>query len=68
MRALTRSARKRLLASSVPAASVALVLAAGCLWGLLAGSRTRAGDLLFAARPAQAARSTVIVGIDQKSY
>lgn len=68
MRALTRSARKRLLASSVPAAGVALVLAAGCLWGLLAGSRTRAGDLLFAARPAQAARSTVIVGIDQKSY
>jgi len=68
VRALTRSARKRLLASSVPAASVALVLAAGCLWGLLAGSRTRAGDLLFAARPAQAARSTVIVGIDQKSY
>src|SRR5260370_19006025 len=26
------------------------------------------GDLLFAARPAQASRSTVIVGIDQKSY
>ncbi len=68
MRALSRSGRKRLLASCVPAAGVALVLAAACLWGLLAGSRAHMGDLLFAARPAQAARSTVIVGIDQKSY
>ena len=59
---------KRLLASYVPAVGVALVLAAACLWGLLAGSRARMGDLLFAARPAQASRSTVIVGIDQKSY
>lgn len=68
MRALSRSRRKRLLASCGPAAGVALVLAAACLWGLLAGSRARMGDLLFAARPAQTARSTVIVGIDQKSY
>lgn len=68
MRALSRSGRKRLLASCVPALGVAVVLAAACLWGLLAGSRARIGDLLFAARPAQAARSTVIVGIDQKSY
>ena len=59
---------KRLLASYVPAVGVALVLAAACLWGLLAGSRARMGDLLFAARPAQVSRSTVIVGIDQKSY
>ena len=59
---------KRLLASYVPAVGVALVLSAACLWGLLAGSRARMGDLLFAARPAQASRSTVIVGIDQKSY
>ena len=68
MRPLSRSGRKRLLASYLPAAGVALVLAAACLWGLLAGSRVRMGDLLFAARPAQASRSTVIVGIDQKSY
>ncbi|MGH7396245.1 MAG: CHASE2 domain-containing protein, partial [Candidatus Rokuibacteriota bacterium] len=68
MRALTRNERKRLLASGVPALAVALVLAGAFLWGLLAASRARVGDLLFAARPAHSARSTVIVGIDQKSY
>ena len=51
---------KRLLASYVPAVGVALVLAAACLWGLLAGSRARMGDLLFAARPAD----LLIVGTD----
>ncbi|MEX2221103.1 MAG: adenylate/guanylate cyclase domain-containing protein [Candidatus Rokuibacteriota bacterium] len=68
MRGPTRGERKRLLASGAPALAVALVLAAVFLWGLLAASRARVGDLLFAARPAQAARSTVIVGIDEKSY
>jgi adenylate cyclase len=68
VRALSRSGRKRLLASCGPALGVAVVLSAACQLGLLAGSRARIGDLLFAARPAQAARSTVIVGIDQKSY
>jgi adenylate cyclase len=47
---------------------VALVLAAAFLLGLLAATGARMGDLLFAARPVQVARSTVIVGIDQKSY
>ena len=37
MSAPSRSARKRLLASYLPAAGVAVVLAAACLWGLLAG-------------------------------
>ena len=68
MRALTRSQRTRLLASAVPALGVALVLATACLWGLLAASRARVGDLFFTVRPAQSARSTVIVGIDEKSY
>ena len=68
MRALTLRQRTRLLASGVPALGVALVLASACLWGLLAASRARVGDLLFTARPAQSARSTVIVGIDEKSY
>jgi adenylate cyclase len=68
VRALNRSERKRLLASGVPALGVALVLASACLWGLLAASRARVGDLLFTTRPAQSARSTVIVGIDEKSY
>ena len=68
MRALTRSERTRLLASTLPALSVALVLATAFLLGLLAATRARVGDLLFTVRPVQAARSTVIVGIDQKSY
>jgi len=68
VRALTRSERTRLLTTGVPALGVALVLASACLWGLLAGSRARMGDLLFTVRPAQSARSTVIVGIDEKSY
>lgn len=68
MSALARSRRTRFLASGAPALGVALVLAAACLWGLLAASRARVGDLLFSARPAQSARSTVIVGIDEKSY
>jgi adenylate cyclase len=68
MRALNRIERRRLLASGAPALGVALVLAAACLGGLLAAARVRVGDLLFATRPTQAARSTVIVGIDQKSY
>jgi adenylate cyclase len=68
VRALTRNERKRILASGTPALGVAMVLAGAYLLGLLGPSRARAGDLLFAVRPAQAARSTVIVGIDQKSY
>ena len=63
-----RSVRKRLVASGVPALIVAAVLAAGSLLGVLGATRARVGDLLFAVRPAAAARATVIVGIDQKSY
>jgi adenylate cyclase len=65
--ALSRIARRRLLASGAPALGVALLLSAAFLSGLLAGSRTRLGDLLFVVRPSQPARSTVIVGIDQRS-
>jgi len=68
VRALTLRQRTRLLASGGPALGVALVLASACLWGLLAASRAQVGDLLFTVRPAQSARSTVIVGIDEKSY
>jgi adenylate cyclase len=68
MRALTVRERRRLRASAAAALGVALVVAAAFLGGLLPGSRVRVGDLLFSVRPAQAARSTVIVGIDQKSY
>jgi adenylate cyclase len=65
--ALSRIVRRRLLASGAPALGVALLLSATFLGGLLAGSRTRLGDLLFVVRPSQPARSTVIVGIDQRS-
>jgi len=68
VKALTRSQRTRLLVSAGPALGVALVLTAASLWGLLAATRARVGDLLFTTRPAQSARSTVIVGIDEKSY
>jgi adenylate cyclase len=68
VKALSRSERKRLVASGVPALAVAVVLAAAYLLGLFGPTRARVGDLLFAVRPATAARSTVIVGIDQKSY
>ncbi len=68
MTRLTRSQRTRLVTSTLPAVGVALVLAAAALGGFLAAARARVGDLLFNARPAQTARSTVIVGIDEKSY
>ena len=68
MKTFSRSERKRLVASGVPALVVAVVLAAAYLLGLFGATRARVGDLLFAVRPAAAARSTVIVGIDQKSY
>ena len=68
MKTFSPSERKRLVASGVPALVVAVVLAAASLLGLLGTTRARVGDLLFAVRPAAAARSTVIVGIDQKSY
>ena len=51
MKALTRSQRTRLLVSAVPALGVALVLTAASLWGLLAATRARVGDLLFTTRP-----------------
>jgi adenylate cyclase len=68
VRTLTRSERKRLLASGVPALGVAIVLACASLLGLFAATRARVSDLLFAVRATQTAHSTVIVGIDQKSY
>jgi adenylate cyclase len=68
VRGLTRSQRTRLFTSALPAVGVALVLTAAALGGFLAATRARVSDLLFNARPAQFARSTVIVGIDEKSY
>jgi adenylate cyclase len=52
----------------VLAAAIAVALSTALLLDLLATVRAQAGDLLFMTRPARPASSTVIVGIDQKSY
>jgi hypothetical protein len=57
---LTPSARKRLLAGSVVALGVAILLSAAFLLGVAANAQARATDALFALRPSQHARSTVI--------
>lgn len=65
---MTRSARKRLLVSG------ALVLAVGGLgsaahhWNLFSTAQARSTDFLFKSRAAEQARSTVIVGIDHRTY
>ena len=65
---MTRSARKRLLVS------IALVLAVGALVSasyhltLFSTAQARSTDFLFKSRAGEQARSTVIVGIDQRSY
>jgi adenylate cyclase len=66
--AFTRGERKRLQASVLLALGVGGLLVAAFLVGLGATARVGAGDLLFRARPARSARSTVLVGIDQRSH
>ncbi|MCI0546760.1 MAG: adenylate/guanylate cyclase domain-containing protein [Candidatus Rokubacteria bacterium] len=63
-----RSDRWRILVASLIGLAAAALLTAGFLANVLATTRAGAGDLLFRLRPAHAARSTVIVGIDQRSY
>jgi adenylate cyclase len=65
---LSRRTRKRWRASCLLAAAVALVLSAGAALDVLATVRAQALDLLFVTRPTRVAESTVIVGIDQRSY
>jgi adenylate cyclase len=50
------------------ALAVAVPLVAAHHLGFLATLQVAASDLLFKTRPARGARSTVIVGIDQRSY
>ncbi len=64
----SRRTRKRWRASCLLAAAVTLLLATGAALDVLATVRAQALDLLFVTRPARAAQSTVIVGIDQRSY
>ena len=50
------------------ALAVGVPLALACQLGFLASAQIGASDLLFKTRGSQPARSTVIVGIDQRSY
>jgi CHASE2 domain-containing sensor protein len=50
------------------ALAVALPLVLASHWGILASAQIAASDLLFKTRVSQPARSTVIIGIDQRSY
>ncbi|MGH7389031.1 MAG: CHASE2 domain-containing protein [Candidatus Rokuibacteriota bacterium] len=58
----------RLLASAALALAVTALFALAQHARLLTTAPVAASDLLFKTRAAQAARSTVIVGIDQRSY
>src|SRR6185295_12015709 len=50
------------------ALAVALPLVLASHGGILASAQIAASDLLFKTRASQPARSTVIIGIDQRSY
>jgi adenylate cyclase len=64
----SRRARRRLLANGLLASAIALVLSGALLADVLATFRAQAIDLLFVTRPTRRAESTVVVGIDQRSY
>lgn len=69
MRRLRPSTRaSRLIASAALALAVTVVLALVHDTRLLATTQVAGSDLLFKTRGAEPARSTVIVGIDQRSY
>jgi len=65
---MMRSLRKRLLVSSGLALLVGGLLTAAFQHGFLATAQDRSTDLIFKAGAPERARSTVIVGIDQRSY
>jgi adenylate cyclase len=58
----------RLLAAVALALAVAVLLGVARHLNLLSAAQVTASDLLFATRPARPARSTVVIGIDQRSY
>ncbi|MBI4637849.1 MAG: adenylate/guanylate cyclase domain-containing protein [Candidatus Rokubacteria bacterium] len=65
---MTRRVRKRLLASAGLGLLSGALLAALHLLGFFSTGEVRMTDLLFKSRAPETARSTVIVGIDQRSY
>ncbi len=68
MNRLISRARSRLLVRAALALAVAAPLVAAHHAKLLAPAQTAAADLLFKTRGSQPAQSTVIIGIDQRSY
>jgi adenylate cyclase len=65
---MTRSSRKRLFVSGGLALGVGALLSAAYSLNFFATAQIRSTDFLFKARADERARSTVIVGIDQRSY
>ncbi|TAL08691.1 MAG: adenylate/guanylate cyclase domain-containing protein [Nitrospirae bacterium] len=65
---MTRSARKRWLASGGLALAVGALVAASYQLTLFSTAQARSTDFLFKSRAGEQARSTVLVGIDQRSY
>lgn len=60
--------QKRLLVSSALALSVGIVLTAAYHRQFFSAAQVQSTDFLFAARSGERSNSTVIVGIDQRSY
>lgn len=65
---MTRGVRKRLFISLVIALIIAGLLTAAYLLTLLSTTQVRSTDFFFASSAQNQATTTVIVGIDQKSY
>lgn len=65
---MTRSTRKRLLVSGSLALAIGALLTAADGRALFSMAQIRSTDFLFKSRAGERARSTVIVGIDQRSY
>ena len=65
---LASLARSWAVVRAALALAVALPLVLASHWGILAPAQIAASDLLFKTRASQPARSTVIIGIDQRSY
>src|SRR5688572_14155882 len=61
-------ARSLPVVRAAAALAVALALVLGSRGGILDSAQVAASDLLFKTRVTQPARSTVIIGIDQRSY
>lgn len=65
---MSRSARKRVAVSVGLALAVGILLAAAYRLAFFSTAQLQSTDFLFRARSGEAARASVIVGVDQRSY